>query len=104
MNALVTIPATYDYRLVSLSVVIAVLRLIRPWTSRDASPQIETTPIGVADRGATAMGTGIWSMHYTGMLALPSHRMLAGRLSQGEVERSSYPGFCFRPDLASACG
>ncbi|HEV3037401.1 MAG TPA: EAL domain-containing protein [Candidatus Angelobacter sp.] len=67
---MVSIPATYDYRLVVLSVLIAILA--------------SYTALGLAGRvtaarnrarfawlvgGAIAMGTGIWSMHYTGMLA-----------------------------------
>src|SRR5882672_7777549 len=70
MNTLVTIPATYDYRLVALSVIIAIFAA---YTALDMAGRVTATRgasrlkwlIG----GATAMGTGIWSMHYTGMLA-----------------------------------
>ncbi len=70
MNTLVTIPATYDYRLVALSVVIAIFAA---YTALDMAGRV-TAAQGVSRLkwligGATAMGTGIWSMHYTGMLA-----------------------------------
>jgi diguanylate cyclase (GGDEF)-like protein/PAS domain S-box-containing protein len=64
------IPATYDYRLVFLSVVIAVFA---SYVALDLAGRVTATR-GYARLvwligGATAMGTGIWSMHYTGMLA-----------------------------------
>lgn len=67
---MVTIPATYDPRLVLLSVVIAILA---SYVALDLAGRVTATRnqargpwlIG----GAIAMGTGIWSMHYTGMLA-----------------------------------
>src|SRR5258708_3847923 len=67
---MVTIPATYDYRLVALSVVIAIFA---SYAALDLAGRVTATRnqarglwlIG----GAIAMGTGIWSMHYTGMLA-----------------------------------
>ncbi len=70
MNESTIIYATYDYRLVALSVLIAICA--------------SYVTLGLAERvtgarngarlawlfgGAIAMGTGIWSMHYTGMLA-----------------------------------
>jgi diguanylate cyclase (GGDEF)-like protein/PAS domain S-box-containing protein len=70
MNTLAAIPASYDYRLVALSVVIAIfasyvaLDLVGRVTATRGFARV-TWLIG----GATAMGTGIWSMHYTGMLA-----------------------------------
>jgi NO-binding membrane sensor protein with MHYT domain len=70
MNTVATIAAGYDYRLVLLSVVIAIyasytaLSLAgRVTASRDQARLVWL--VG----GAIAMGTGIWSMHYTGMLA-----------------------------------
>jgi two-component system, sensor histidine kinase and response regulator len=61
---------TYDYRLVALSVVIAVLASYaaldlagRVTSARGATRKIWLTG------GAIAMGVGIWSMHYIGMLA-----------------------------------
>jgi PAS domain S-box-containing protein len=60
----------YDYRLVALSVLIAVLA---SYTALDlagrttaASGRVRLTWL---TGGATAMGVGIWSMHYIGMLA-----------------------------------
>src|ERR1700736_290354 len=60
----------YDYRLVALSVLIAVLA---SYTALDLAGR--TTAASGRVRlawlagGATAMGLGIWSMHYVGMLA-----------------------------------
>src|SRR5437660_1265126 len=70
MNALTVIPASYDYRLVALSVVIAIFA---SYVALDFVGRVNSTR-GFARLtwligGATAMGTGIWSMHYTGMLA-----------------------------------
>ena len=60
----------YDYRLVALSVLIAVFA---SYTALDlagrttaASGRVRLTWLA---GGATAMGVGIWSMHYIGMLA-----------------------------------
>src|SRR6266478_972299 len=70
MNTLVPIPATYDYRLVALSVAIAIfasyfaLHLAGRVTATRGNVRLAWL-VG----GAPAMGTGIWSMHYTGMLA-----------------------------------
>jgi diguanylate cyclase len=64
------IHATYDYRLVALSVLIAIfasyaaLELAGRVTAARGRARLAWL-IG----GASAMGTGIWSMHYTGMLA-----------------------------------
>src|SRR3984957_8508188 len=70
MNGLRTIPAIYDYRLVVLSVVIAILA---SYAALDLSGRV-TSARGRArllwlSGGAVAMGIGIWSMHYIGMLA-----------------------------------
>src|SRR5271163_2437020 len=61
---------TYDYRLVALSVVIAVMA---SYAALDLGGRV-TSARGQArylwlSGGATAMGIGIWSMHYVGMLA-----------------------------------
>jgi NO-binding membrane sensor protein with MHYT domain len=61
---------SYDYRLVALSVVIAGLAA---YAALDLAGRV-TSARGAARRhwlagGATAMGIGIWSMHYVGMLA-----------------------------------
>jgi two-component system, sensor histidine kinase and response regulator len=61
---------SYDYRLVALSVLIAVLA---SYSALDLTGRV-TAARGVARAvwltgGAVAMGLGIWSMHYVGMLA-----------------------------------
>ncbi|HEX5432817.1 MAG TPA: EAL domain-containing protein [Candidatus Angelobacter sp.] len=66
----VPIHATYDYRLVALSVVIAIFA---SYAALELAARVTATR-GTARLawlvgGACAMGTGIWSMHYTGMLA-----------------------------------
>ena len=66
-----TVPGSYDYYLVVLSVVIsliaayAALNLGRRARAVHGGPRI----LGLSG-GAIAMGIGIWSMHYLGMLAL----------------------------------
>lgn len=64
------LPASYDYRLVGLSVVIAIC------ASYAALDLVSRVALARGKKrfawlvgGATAMGTGIWSMHYIGMLA-----------------------------------
>ncbi|MBV9622502.1 MAG: hypothetical protein JOZ14_00815, partial [Acidobacteria bacterium] len=62
--------STYDYRLVVLSVLIAICAA---YSALDLGART-TAARGRARLawlvgGATAMGTGIWSMHYIGMLA-----------------------------------
>jgi NO-binding membrane sensor protein with MHYT domain len=70
MHESAMLEATYDYRLVALSVVIAIfasyaaLDLARLVTASRNRARLAWL-IG----GAFTMGTGIWSMHYTGMLA-----------------------------------
>src|SRR5580692_3360103 len=61
----------YDYRLVALSVFIAVLA---SYTALDLAGRV-TLARGRSRKlwlggGAIAMGIGIWSMHYVGMLAI----------------------------------
>jgi len=70
MNGSTLIHTTYDLRLVILSVLIAMLAsyaalelAMRVTTSRN------TARTAWLFGGAMAMGTGIWSMHYTGMIA-----------------------------------
>jgi NO-binding membrane sensor protein with MHYT domain len=70
MNGLATIPATYDYRLVAVSIVIAIFA---SYAALDPAGRV-TANRGRARLawlmgGAFAMGSGIWTMHYTGMLA-----------------------------------
>ena len=61
---------SYDYRLVALSVVIAVLA---SYAALDLAGRVTSARGGVRSLwltgGAMAMGIGIWSMHYVGMLA-----------------------------------
>src|SRR5713226_2670988 len=61
---------SYDYRLVALSVLIAVLA---SYAALDLAGRVTSARGGARSvwlgGGATAMGIGIWSMHYVGMLA-----------------------------------
>src|SRR5579862_3262364 len=61
---------SYDYRLVALSVLIAVLA---SYTALNLAARVTAARGKVRYAwlfgGAAAMGTGIWSMHYIGMLA-----------------------------------
>jgi NO-binding membrane sensor protein with MHYT domain len=66
----ITLDASYDWRLIVLSYIIAVLA---SYTALDLAGRV-TAARGRARRswllgGAFAMGAGIWSMHFTGMLA-----------------------------------
>src|SRR5271167_4936822 len=65
-----TLVGAYDFRLVALSVVIA---MFASYAALDLASRV-TAAHGWARMiwlagGATAMGLGIWSMHYIGMLA-----------------------------------
>ncbi len=70
MNESTIITATYDYRLVALSVLIAICA---SYAALDLAERVATGRKGARMAwlfgGAIAMGTGIWSMHYTGMMA-----------------------------------
>ena len=70
MNPSTHIASTYDYRLVALSVLIAICA---SYAALDLSGRITAARnnqrMAWLFGGAIAMGTGIWSMHYTGMLA-----------------------------------
>src|SRR5690348_8282896 len=61
---------SYDYRLVGLSVLIAVLA---SYAALDLAGRVTSARGGARSvwlsGGAMAMGIGIWSMHYVGMLA-----------------------------------
>jgi NO-binding membrane sensor protein with MHYT domain len=61
----------YSYQLVALSVLVAIFAVLQPLHWRHTSPQHpgRARLIWLAG-GATAMGTGIWSMYYIGMLAV----------------------------------
>src|SRR6201993_1168344 len=61
---------TYDYRLVALSVIIAICA---SYAALDLAGRVtaahgKTRAVWLTG-GAAAMGLGIWSMHYIGMLA-----------------------------------
>ena len=61
---------SYDHRLVALSVFIAA---VASYAALDLAARV-TSALGGARNlwlsgGATALGTGIWSMHFIGMLA-----------------------------------
>ena len=66
----IPIVGAYDYRLVALSVLIAILA---SYAALDLAARVTaahgTFRFAWLFGGATAMGTGIWSMHYIGMLA-----------------------------------
>src|SRR6202166_1650161 len=71
MHAATMIRGNYDYGLVVLSVALAILV---SYAALDLAGRI-TSSHGRArtiwlTAGATAMGVGIWAMHYVGMLAL----------------------------------
>ena len=66
----IVLAASYDYPFVALSVIIAVLAAYAALdlAGRVTSAQGKTRLLWL-NGGATAMGFGIWSMHYIGMLA-----------------------------------
>ena len=66
----ITLAGSYDYRLVVLSIVIAVFASFSALdlSGRVASAKGRCQAIWLSG-GAIAMGIGIWSMHYVGMLA-----------------------------------
>ncbi|MBD2356289.1 hypothetical protein H6G41_16910 [Tolypothrix sp. FACHB-123] len=68
MSTLIT--GSYDIRLLILSIAIA---LLAAYTSLDLAERVRTSTgyaqIGWLIGGAIAMGTGIWSMHFVGILA-----------------------------------
>ncbi len=70
MNESTIINATYDFRLVALSVLIAICA---SYAALDLAGRVTASRnrahLPWLFGGAIAMGTGIWSMHYTGMLA-----------------------------------
>src|ERR1041385_5817868 len=70
MTPSMEISGSYDYRLVALSVVIAVFA---SYAALDLAGRVTAARGRVRFAwllgGGAAMGTGIWSMHYIGMLA-----------------------------------
>lgn len=69
-DAVLTLPGSYDYRLVALSILIAISASYTALGlgSRTAAAT-GATRLTWLTCGAVAMGFGIWSMHYVGMLA-----------------------------------
>src|ERR1700683_3792739 len=70
MIGLTRIPGTYDHRLVAVSIAVAIFA---SYAALDLAGRV-TANRGKArlawlSGGAFAMGSGIWAMHYTGMLA-----------------------------------
>ena len=65
-----TLSATYDFGMVALSVVIAIFA---SYAALDLAGRVNAARNGARIAwligGAVAMGTGIWSMHYIGMVA-----------------------------------
>src|ERR1035438_7172769 len=70
MNGLSPIPATYDYRLVAASIVIAIFA---SYSALELAGRVTAhrgrLRLAWLMGGALAMGHGIWAMHYIGMLA-----------------------------------
>jgi diguanylate cyclase (GGDEF)-like protein/PAS domain S-box-containing protein len=71
MNSTAAINGSYDYRLVALSVALA---MFASYAALDLAGRVTSSQGRVRifwlSAGAAAMGLGIWSMHYVGMLAL----------------------------------
>ena len=70
------LPGSYDWTLVLLSIVIATLAAYAALGGADRMSAAETPPARYfwLATGATAMGFGIWAMHFIGMLAYPAGR------------------------------
>jgi diguanylate cyclase (GGDEF)-like protein/PAS domain S-box-containing protein len=70
MNSM-TLSGSYDYRLVALSIVLAI---VASYAALDLAGRVTAAHGGARwvwlSAGAAAMGLGIWAMHYVGMLAL----------------------------------
>ena len=71
LNPIIVLSGNYDYRLVALSVALA---MFASYAALDLAGRV-TFSKGRARAvwlscGAAAMGVGIWAMHYVGMLAL----------------------------------
>ena len=65
-----TLRGSYDFRLVSLSIVIAILAAYAALAlAGRMTPSRDRAHLAWLVGGASAMGLGIWSMHYIGMLA-----------------------------------
>jgi len=70
MTSGAVLPGYYDFRLVALSVIISIMAAA---AALDSAERVTTargkSHIAWLGGGATAMGIGIWAMHYVGMLA-----------------------------------
>jgi NO-binding membrane sensor protein with MHYT domain len=70
MNSLTPLAASYDYRLVAVSIIIAIFAA---YAALDLTGRVTATHgrarLTWLTWGAFAMGSGIWAMHYIGMLA-----------------------------------
>ena len=71
MNSMTVLSGSYDDRLVALSIVLAVFASYAALdlAGRVTSAQGQVRAVWLS-AGAAAMGLGIWTMHYVGMLAL----------------------------------
>src|SRR5579863_7593410 len=71
MNSIARMNGSYDYWLVALSVALA---MAASYAALDVAGRVTSATGRIRTMwlacGATAMGAGIWSMHYVGMLAL----------------------------------
>jgi diguanylate cyclase (GGDEF)-like protein/PAS domain S-box-containing protein len=71
MNRMTAINGSYDYRLVVLSIMLAI---VASYAALDLAGRVTSaqgwTRTAWLTGGAAAMGLGIWSMHYVGMVAL----------------------------------
>jgi len=71
MNSMTVLIGSYDYSLVTLSVVLA---MFASYAALDLAGRVTSAQGWVRSAwlsaGAAAMGVGIWAMHYVGMLAL----------------------------------
>ena len=76
-HADMVLAASYDFRLVALSYLVAV---IASYTALDLAGRVTAargrSRVVWLTSGAFAMGIGIWSMHFTGMLAFGLQRKL----------------------------
>src|ERR1700734_2845893 len=71
MNSLTTMKTSYDYGLVALSVLLA---MVTSYAALELAGRVTSARGRVRSRwlgcGAVVMGLGIWAMHCVGMLAL----------------------------------
>ncbi len=71
MNSLAVLNASYDHRLVALSILLAIVAF---YAALDMAGRVSSARGRIRiiwlSWGATAMGLGIWAMRYVGVLAL----------------------------------